>query len=149
MIDSTGMKLVFRLHGVGFALPLGDLIEVGEGLSGLLRPLVAAEASAAVGMIEHRGVEIPLLDLGACLDFAAVDLAGVDDFLVLAGADHPWALAVDQVVGVFPAPEFTLLPAPVWYFRESGRPFRVLTVWREEPLILCEALPFEQMLVAQ
>ena len=149
MIGSSGMKLVFRLHDVGFALPLDDLIEVGEGLGGFLRPGPVSTASCSIGTIEHRGIEVPLLDLGAYLDLGAVDLSRANNFLVLAGADRPWALAVDRVTGVFAAAEFASVPVPAWYFREWQRPFHTLAIWREEPLILCEALPFEQMLVAQ
>lgn len=149
MIGSTAMKLVFRLHNIGFALSLDDLVEVCEGLPDQLRTADAPHEFGAVGSVVHRKIEVPLFDLGAFLGLGRFVPGAANFYLVLIGADRPWALPIDRVVGIFPAADFACVPASDWFFQQSERPFRSLLIWREEPLVLCEALSFERALVGR
>jgi purine-binding chemotaxis protein CheW len=128
-------------------LSLDDLVEVCEGLAGQLRIPESQHGFASVGSIEHRNNNVPLFDLGTFLGLGRFDPATANYFLVLIGSDHPWALPIDRAVGIFPAADFTCVPASDWFFQLPGRPFRTLAIWRDEPLVLCEALSFERALV--
>ena len=133
MTDSAQMQLVFRLAGIGFVLPIGDLVEVRE----------AATATGA-GLVDDAGEPMELTDLRTRLGLpAAKPTRG--PLLVLCGRSRPWVLAVDSVEGIFPGGDFSMRPLPALLAREAPGTFRELAVWREEPLQVCNALQLEQL----
>lgn len=134
MIDSAQMQLVFRLAGIGFVLPIGDLVEVREA---------AATATGACS-VDDAGEPMASTDLRTRLGLpAARPIRG--PLLVLCGRSSPWVLAVDSVEGIFPGGDFSRRPLPALLAREAPETFRELAVWREEPLQVCNALHLEQL----
>jgi len=133
MTDSVQMQLVFRLAGIGFVLPIGDLVEVRE----------AATATGA-GVVDDAGDPMALTDLRARLGLPAAKPTH-GPLLVLCGRSRPWVLAVDSVEGIFPGGDFSMRPLPALLAREAPGTFRELAVWREEPLQVCNALQLEQL----
>lgn len=141
MVGAEEMKLVFRLGGVGFALPIAQLLEIVEGeLCSAVT--VAAPASREAESIFRRGDAIRLRDLGQRLELipGAPETGSV---LVLTGADGPWGVRVDAVDGIHPGDEFVVRMAPSWMFRSELWPFRNLLLWRGQPLVQVDALELE------
>lgn len=131
MTDAAHMQLVFRLGGMGFVLPIGDLVEVRDTVS----PAPADPAGDSSGPPE-------VFDLRS--QFGLPGPAGAEGpLLVLCGRRGPWMLSVDRVEGIFPAAEFTLRPLPELLSRTESGPCRELALWREEALQACQALELE------
>ncbi|ALC15906.1 chemotaxis signal transduction protein [Desulfuromonas soudanensis] len=135
----VAMKLVFRIAGVGFSLPLENLIEVREGMDG-----VGKIPPSASDRLELRGDFIPLRDLRRRLalpDFSAA--RGNLKALILAGSDGPWGILVDRVEGIFSLAEFKPKPLPLAFGGIESRPYDRLELWRDEPLVVCDVLRLE------
>lgn len=135
----VAMKLVFRIAGVGFSLPLESLIEVREGIedAGELPPSAAAS-------LELRGEAIPLRDLRrrmALPDFFGD--RGKLRALILAGSDGPWGILVDRVEGIFPLSDFKPKALPLAFGGNDSRPYDRIELWRDEPLVVCDVLMLE------
>jgi purine-binding chemotaxis protein CheW len=134
MTDATHMQLVFRLGGMGFVLPIGDLVEVREAV-------IPAPASDPAG----ESPETPeVIDLRSRFGLPGPGMAD-GPLLVLCGRCGPWMLPVDCVEGIFPASEFTLRPLPELLSRTEPGPCRELAMWREEALQACQALELEAL----
>lgn len=133
------MKLVFRIAGVGFSLPLESLIEVREGMEefGEIPP-------PASDCLELRGDSIPLRDLRRRL--ALPDFFADRDTLkalILAGSDGPWGILVDRVEGIFSLAEFKPKALPLAFGGSESRPYDRIELWRDEPLVVCDVLKLE------
>jgi len=145
MIGSLGMKLVFRLGGAGFALPVSDLFEVNVISVDELQVSEAPLEPGLLGYFLHRGGVIPVCDLGALLNLPqTVFPGGQITLLVLPGADTPWGLAAECVEGVFPREHFREVSVSEWIFSARMWPFAQIVLWKDEPLLHCEALNLEQ-----
>jgi len=135
----VAMKLVFRIAGVGFSLPLQSLIEIREGVDKL-----GKDHPAAAGGLELRGEMIPLRDLRRRMGL--LDLPGDKGkprALILAGSDGPWSVLVDRVEGIFSADDFKSARLPQAFSGNESRPYDRLEMWRDEPLVVCDVLRLE------
>lgn len=150
MLTSLGMKLVFRLGGAGFVLPVSDLIEVNEIPADALQLSAAQGEPGLLGSFLHRGGLIPVRDLGKCLDLPRTRFPGEQvTLLVLPGADSPWGLAAERIEGVFPNEHFRHVSMSEWIFSSKIWPFAQIVLWNDEPLLHCEAMTLERMWGAQ
>lgn len=146
MLGSLGMKLVFRLGGAGFALPVSDLIEVNEIAVAALEVPSTQEDPDLLGLFPHRGSLMPVRDLGGRLDLPrAIFPGGQITLLVLPGGDAPWGLAAERVEGVFPYESFRPISVSEWIFSGRMWPFAQIVLWQDEPLLQCEALALERV----
>jgi len=143
MADAGGMKLVFRLGGVGFALPVRDLIEVAEVPVAQLEAGSGDDAAYMDGWLLRRGEAVPLFNLARRLRLSVPAATGQLTVIVMAGADGPWSIVVERIEGIFPGGEFVLVPVAEWMFQRASWPFERLALWREQPLIHCESLALE------
>ncbi|AMV72966.1 hypothetical protein JCM30471_36100 [Desulfuromonas carbonis] len=129
MTDSAEMNLVFRLGGIGFVLPIDDLVEIREA---------TPETPAAVA-----GDESLLVDLRRPLGLSQANTdAGAR--VVLCGNPQPWILYVEHIDGIFPASEFEHRPLPELLWRDVLPTFQRLALWRGEVLQACRAPQLEQ-----
>ena len=128
MTDSAEMHLVFRLAGIGFVLPIDDLVEIREA--------TATEPSAVAG------AESGVVALHGAFELVAADAtAGAQ--VVLCGHQKSWVLQVDGIDGIFPGGEFDHRPLPELLQRDRVLPCRHLALWRGELLHACRALQLE------
>ncbi len=138
-MGQVAMKLVFRMAGVGFSLPVASLVEIREGIEG-----GAPGHPAAAEFLELRGEMIPLRDLRSRL--ALPDVPGDKGklrALVLVGTDGPWGVLVDRVEGIFPEADFRPLGLPLVFSCSDSRPYERLDLWRGEPLVVCDVARLE------
>lgn len=89
--------VVFELESTRYALPLDGLIEVSWRVH--VTPLPAAPA-IVLGLIVHRGVGIPAIDLRSRLGLSARPATLGDQMLVVRTARRVVALVVDGVASV-------------------------------------------------
>jgi purine-binding chemotaxis protein CheW len=141
MINTARMKLVFRLGEIGFALSIQDLIEIREDPGGVLDRSEADPGAMLLGRLMLRGEAIPLIDLGTCLELPVSSTSPI--VLILAGESGMWGMAADRVEGIFPESEFESRPLPIILGRQDSLPYAGLELWRDEPLVLCDARKLE------
>jgi purine-binding chemotaxis protein CheW len=127
---SSPKVLIFRLGGIGFAIPI-DLVEE-----------VCAEGEVCAGRegreLAYRGVRIPRLDLGGQLGLPAGGIGAEGAWLILRGTEAPAALQVERIEGVFSQALLEYHPVPAILTLAGPLPYRQLALWREQPLVLCE-----------
>ncbi len=129
MTDPLPMCLVFRLGGIGFAIPVGMVEEIlAEGDA-----LLCGET----GGLNYRGVTIPPCDLAGHFGLPPGN-GTTGPMLVLKGRDLPQAVAVDKVEGVFPGGQFQSHPVPPLLSLHQSLPYAQLALWRDEPLVYCD-----------
>ena len=142
MIDTARMKLVFRLGEIGFALSIQDLIEIKEDPCSVLDRSEADSGTMLLGRLMHRGDSIPVINLGKCLELPVSTTSPI--VLILAGKSGIWGMTADRVEGIFPESEFESRPLPILVGRPDSLPYAGLELWRDEPLVLCEARKLEE-----
>ena len=142
MINTARMKLVFRLGKIGFALSIQDLIEIREDPCSVLDRSEADSGTMLLGRLMHRGDSIPVINLGKCLKLPVSTTRPI--VLILAGKSGIWGMTADRVEGIFPESEFESRPLPILVGRPDSLPYAGLELWRDEPLVLCEARKLEE-----
>lgn len=141
MTNTVRMKLVFRLGEIGFALSVQDLIEVREDPGGVFDPSGTDPETMVIGELMHRGEAIPVVDLWYCLGIPSRTASPI--VLILAGDSGMWGITADRVEGIFPESEFESRPLPILLGRSDSLPYAGLELWRDEPLVFCEARKLE------
>jgi len=137
MASTMQLNLVFRLGEIGFVLPVGQLIEIREGIQKWLDRSKTDSEQKVFGTILFRGRAIPVYDLGERLGLSAARELRALTILILGEAERPWGLAADQVDGIFPCTDFTIHELPLLLRREQ-QVYDSLDIWRGEPLIHCD-----------
>ena len=134
MTDTANMQLVFRLGGMGFVLPIDDLVEIREA---------DAPPGAGNGGDDRRGAP---RTAGPGRAFGLADPAPAGGAL-LVFLRRP--VALDTMGGAasrasFRKPTFAACPCRSCCWRDFPLPFEGLALWREEPLHACRALQLER-----
>jgi len=139
------MKLVFRLGGIGFSLPIESLAEIKENVSEVPDSTLCDASGKLAGKLSFRGEEIPIYDLRRLFDLetSVTEERGV---LILWGGDGPWGIFVERVEGIYPVEDFASRPVSVLFSRPHESPYEYVDVWREEPLVFCDVPRLERLL---
>ncbi|BCR04399.1 hypothetical protein DESUT3_14680 [Desulfuromonas versatilis] len=138
MADTVGLKLVFRISGIGFALPIGSLVEIREEVQGWLDRSEAAPERGLLGRLPHRGEMIPVRDLRMGFRLPQSEPQPGELLLVLAKGVHRWGILADAIEGIFPDAEFRVHPLPWLLASQDSMPYGRVVVRKGEPLVLCE-----------
>ncbi len=142
---TAGMKLVFRLGESGFSLSVDDLVEIREEDANLLADGRNRPGPYSLGMLTCRDQEIPVIDLTALLRISSeMDYGDPLKLLVLVGESGFWSVPVSRIEGIFPLAAFSACRAPWLSIFPGSRPYNAIELWREEPLVRCDALWLEQ-----
>ncbi len=145
MPRSAGMNLVFRLGESGFSLSVDDLVEIREESASQLADGGSSPVPYLLGMLTYRDQEIPVIDLKGLLRISSeTDCSDLLTLLVLVGESGLWAVPVSRIEGIFPLAAFSACRAPLLSMLPGPRPYNALELWREEPLVRCDALWLEQ-----
>lgn len=138
MVTSVGMKLVFRLREVGFALPVCDLIEIREDCLDQVDRSTADPDRFFLGDLPFRGEPLPVRDMAGRLELDGDGPFCNRILLVLAGQDGPWGVMADYIEGIYPDQEFESRDIIPFFLDSQGSPFRHLALWRDELLVVWE-----------
>lgn len=102
--------VVFRLEGQRYALHLAQVEHVVSMVA--VSPLPKTPAAVVVGVINHRGSVVPVLDLRPRLGFPPREFGLADHLLLGRTSRRMLALPVDEVLGVTEVPaEDALAPS--------------------------------------
>lgn len=124
------MCLVFRLGGIGFALPVDVVEEVhAEGTDD--------EGHDPADQV-YRGVRIPRFDLASRCGLPVLTSRPNGPVLIVKSGEIPLAVSVDKVEGVFPQELFEFHPVPPLLALQANLPYQQLLLWRGQPLVFCD-----------
>lgn len=134
-MDVERKKLVFRLGGMGFSLPIEALLEIREGAGGWIDRSAGVPDEHLLGELRGRDGRLPVFDLRGLFHTVASSDADSLVVLVLYGLDGPWGGVADSIEGIFPAGEFTSRSLPLPFRGEGDLPYGSLDFWRGEALV--------------
>lgn len=130
MTGAVPMCLVFRLGGIGFALPVDVVEEV-------YTEEVGGQGADPAGLI-YRGVRIPRFDLTSRFGLPVLTSRPPGPVLIVKSTEIPLAVSVDKVEGVLPQTLFEFHPVPPLLSLQANLPYRQLLLWRGQPLVYCD-----------
>ena len=136
MAGSAEMKLVFRLAGVGFSLPVNQLVEIVDLEK---KPTVSRKKDAPpLPQADFRGELISVVNIANQLGLKAAPARDSLTMLVLHGELGSWGALVDSIEGIRPDIEFKELILSPLFSLGGAQLYDKIDVWREEPLIRWE-----------
>ncbi len=129
------MKLVFRLAGIGFSLPVNLLVEIVE----LQEPPKVPRTKDAPPhpVSSFRGEAIPVVNVAEQFGIPKVSRQGLT-MLVLHGELGQWGMLVDDIVGIRPRIEFAEKDLSPLFSLGDRALYDKIDVWRTEPLVRFE-----------
>jgi chemotaxis signal transduction protein len=139
------MKLVFRLGSVRFSLPVDHLVELRQGRNGWIEHNQDDAASVLLGTVNQRDGVLKVYDLGRILQLPHWSGAGDVNLLVLTGTQGPWAIPVDEVVGIFPFEVFSPLSVSPFLEHVNQLPDIKFERWQDEVLVCGDVGRWEQL----
>lgn len=143
MTVTSDKNLVFRIAGVGFALPLDELVEIKEAGAGVLDRTAADPENGLLGLLEYRDEAIHAVNVRQKLGLPVPESFEAA-YVVVNGEEGAWALPVDKIEGIFSAEQFTEHEVPLLLRMNAELPYRTLQVWRSEPMINFEPVLLER-----
>jgi len=136
MTGSAEMKLIFRLNGIGFSLPVNLLVEIVE-LEKKPRKSSAKDAPPWP-QTDFRGVKIPVIDIAQAFNLASAPEGTSFAMLVLYGELGHWGALVHDVEGIRANVEFEERNLSPLFSLGGGNLYDNIDIWRNEPLIQFE-----------
>lgn len=130
MTPPLPMCLVFRLGGIGFAMPIEVIEEVHTA--------GADRQDHDTAELVYRGMRIPCLDLAARFGLPALPATAAAPVLIVKAQEMYWVVRVDHVEGVFPGDLFEIYPLPPLLSLQVELPYRHLLLWHGQPLVYCD-----------
>jgi len=143
MLDAERMKLVFRLGGVGFSLPVDHLVEIRQGPAGWIDREAADTETGLLGHVHQLNGTLPVINLCRCIGLSDSRLLDDLTLLVLPGRMGHLGVVVDVVEGFFPADEFAPLALPPLLEGRVPPAYGGFDMWRSELLIAGDASRWE------
>lgn len=135
MTGSAEMKLVFRLGGIGFSLPVNLLVEIVELEK---KPQVSRKKDApSWPVVDFRGESIPVIDIAATFNLSTPTKDSLT-MLVLHGELGRWGTLVHEVEGIRPRSEFAEKGLSPLFSLAGETLYDKIDIWRDEPLIQLE-----------
>ena len=139
MLDAERMKLVFRLGGSGFTLPVDHLVEILQVAWTQINEDDANHDGGLLGHVEHRNRLLPVYALNQLLGLAGEPSHEALTLLVLTGRHGPWGVWVDSIAGIFPDDAFRFLALPELLQPRVGSLYSGAEVWQNELLLAGDA----------
>ena len=144
MVDADRLRIVFRVNGVAFVMPVADLLAIRGVGEDILTPQGQSSESFQLGFLTYRETDTRLYDLAALFELEEGSLCEEGPLLVFAGSDSPWAVRVDQVDGVVDAASFELHDLPTYLFRDESVPYRQVALYDGQLLISVDSRQIDQ-----
>jgi hypothetical protein len=82
--------------------------------------------------------------LASLFELPETDSDVESQLLFFTGADSPWAVQVEHVTGVMDSAQFKYQDAPVYLFREGGRPYHHVALYADQLLASISAEDLDQ-----
>lgn len=139
MVDADHLRIVFRVNGVSFVMPVADLLAIRGEAEDDLTSQVQDSASVPLGFLNYRGTDARLYDLASLFELAEESNFKEGPLLVFAGSDSPWAVRVDSVDGVFDTARFEFQDLPAYLFRDELVPYHQIALYEGQLLVSLDA----------
>jgi len=135
MVGADQLRIVFRVNGVGFVMPIADLMAIRGQDEYVLAVQEKFASPFQIGLMVYREADVPVYALSLLFELTETDPHGKDHLLVFSGADCPWAVKVDHVDGVVDAAHFKYQDVPTYLFRDEGAPYKQVAQYQGQLLI--------------
>lgn len=135
MVDADQLRIVFHVDGVGFVMPVADLLAIRGQDEYVLAVQEKSASPFQVGLMAYRGTDVPVYTLASLFELTEADPHAKDHLLVFSGADCPWAVKVDHVDGVVDAAHFKYQDVPTYLFRDGEAPYSQVALYQSQLLI--------------
>ena len=123
MVDADHLRIVFQVNGVGFIMPVTDLLAIRGIDEDDLVPVGQSFNPFQVGSLVYRQTDVKVYDLTALFNLAEDKRCEEGQLLIFAGSDCPWAVRVDCVAGVVDVERFEFQELPAYLFRDEFVPY--------------------------
>lgn len=145
MAQAKNMRLVFRLDGIGFCLPISHVVEIKDSQSIWLDDQAIEPRPGSLGQVPFRGGTIHLFDLRQIFELSPRKAVERLTVLVLHGLEGYWGAVVDGIEGIFPDNEFAGHDLPSVLHSARNSFYRSVDLWHGEPLVSCDAGHLEDL----
>lgn len=146
MVGADHLRIVFRVSGVAFLMPVADLLAIrGANEDELTQHEYSSELSR-MGTFVYRETDTPVYDLALLFQLTQECHCETGPLLIFAGSDCPWAVRVDHVVGVFDSGSFELQSLPAYLFDDDAYvPYRQVSLYAGQLLISVDSQQLDQV----
>lgn len=142
MVGADHLRIVFRVNGTGFVMPVADLLAIRGPDEDPWTMTSPAAGSLKIGTLVYRETEIAIYDLSALFELGACP-DSAKQLLIFAGADGPWAVPVDHVEGVVDVSAFTFQELPGYMFRDGMIPYQAAAIYENQLLVSADVLQID------
>lgn len=139
MVDADHLRIVFRMNGVDFIMPVADLLAIRGLEEEGLTPQVQAHDPLQPGYLSYCGTDVQVYDLASLFNLTGEKQTGEGRLLIFAGSDGPWAVRVDCVDGVTDAAKFAYQDLPAYMFDDEFVPYHQVALYEGRLLVSLEA----------
>lgn len=134
MVGADHLRIVFRVDGTGFVMPVVNLLAIrGPGEDQLSLNDVSAE-TLLLGSLTYRETDVAIYDLAALFELEAGSV-DTQQLLIFAGADGPWAVPVAHVEGVIDASHLAFYDLPAYMLRDGVSLYRQAAIYENRLLV--------------
>lgn len=144
MVDADRLRIVFRVNGVIFVMPVADLLAIRGVGEDILTPQGQSSEPFQLGSLIYRETDTRLYDLAALFELEDRKLSEEGPLLVFSGSDSPWAVRVDQVDGVLDVARFEFHALPTYLFRDEFVPYSHVALYEGQLLISVDSRQIDQ-----
>jgi chemotaxis signal transduction protein len=123
MVDADHLRIIFQVNGVGFVMPVADLLAIRDLGEAMLTPLAQPLDSFQLGTLLYRETAVTVYDLAQLFGLIADGHCENGPLLIFSGSDYPWAVRVDQVSGVLDEEHFEFQELPAHLFYDAFVPY--------------------------
>ena len=143
MVDADHLRIVFRVNGGGFVMPVGDLLTIhGSDAEGLAES--RSSGPLQLGSLVYRDTEVTVYDLAALFGLQKSSRGEDGSLLIFVGTDTPWAVRVDHVSGVVDLSCFEFQGLPDYLFAESDVLYHQVALHKGQLLVSVSARQIEE-----
>lgn len=138
MVDADHLRIVFWVNGVGFVMPVADLLvirgtEEDEPVTTMPHP-----GAIRSGSMVYRDTDVPVYDLASLFRLDGQRYSEAGPLLVFAGSEGPWAVKVDRVSGVVDASRIKFRDLPGYLFADADVLYHQVALYDEQLLVSVE-----------
>lgn len=135
MVDADHLRIVFWVNGVGFVMPVADLLVIRGAEEDEPVTPVASPGALLSGSLVYRDVEVPVYNLVSLFQLEGQDHVGAGPLLVFAGSESPWAVKVDRVSGVVDVSRLKFHDLPAHLFDDDNVLYHQVAFCDEQLLV--------------
>jgi hypothetical protein len=144
MVDADQLRIVFHVNGVGFVMPVTNLLAIRGKGEDALTAVEQPGSPLQTGFMVYRETDVAVYTLTSLFKLPETDSIVESQLLVFTGADYPWAVQVDHVTGVMASAQFKYQDVPVYLFREGGMPYHQVALCADQLLVSLSAENLDQ-----